>query len=328
MSDIARKGHPHGQAPIGLRAVHDTRTGKLVTWEEDPKYAPLIRELFDMVRRGVSIRGATMQMNADGWRNRSGNPFTDQHVRSLLKKPAYAGFRSHHGTMYPATWEPIVDTETFWAVQSRLSGTRKGARPGRAGHPFTMTLRCGVCVGPLSSFNPTRPTPDGPRYRCHRKGCVRVAQAPVDEFVTELIVGYLSRADVYEDLSRRWSGASGELSDVRGQLAERRANLAELEGAEPATLAEARVIARSIETNESEISDLEKLERELSTPPDLLALIEPGGDVRGRWEATPLEVKRRVARLLLVPGVLGEVRIRKAAHRLEPATDRLVIRRD
>jgi hypothetical protein len=62
----------------------------------------------------------------------------------------------------------------------------------------------------------------------------------------------------------------------------------------------------------------------------LAALITPGRDAKRRWKAAPVAAKREVARMLLAPGILGQVRVTRAptpGHRA-PIGQRVIWRRD
>ena len=67
--------------------------------------------------------------------------------------------------------------------------------------------------------------------------------------------------------------------------------------------------ARSEPAILAEIQRLEKRSAELATPSALRGLIEPGADVARRWAAAPMSTRREIARLLLTPKLLGELRI-------------------
>ncbi|MGQ0718689.1 MAG: hypothetical protein ACT4NP_15540 [Pseudonocardiales bacterium] len=75
----------------------------------------------------------------------------------------------------------------------------------------------------------------------------------------------------------------------------------------------------------TEITKLEAREKELSTPSALRDLIEPGTDVAHRWEAAPISTRREIARILLTPELIGELRLqpspRRGRHRT-PAQER------
>ncbi|MGH3702435.1 MAG: hypothetical protein ACRDQY_23890 [Pseudonocardiaceae bacterium] len=56
-------------------------------------------------------------------------------------------------------------------------------------------------------------------------------------------------------------------------------------------------------------------------------LIEPGADVARRWEAAPTSTRGEIARLLLTPELIGQLRLlrspRRGGHRRTPARDRV-----
>lgn len=83
---------------------------------------------------------------------------------------------------------------------------------------------------------------------------------------------------------REWTGRAG------------RASVAALVRAEPVLLAE--------------IKKWEARVKELSTPSVLRGLIEPGADVTQRWAMAPFSTRRELARILLTPDFLGQLRLR------------------
>ncbi|MEU7916919.1 recombinase family protein [Microbispora bryophytorum] len=323
----AAEGRPHGVCPFGLRAVHDARTGRLLTWEADPDKAPVIRELFERLRKGHSFKAITKDYAERGIANRKGSPFSHQHLRDMATKAAYAGYRVYKGELIEGTWEAIVPRDLYWDVQRILSepGHQSSApRPGRALHEFTGTMRCDVCGGPIGTVG----TRGRPEYKCQKNGCLRIEKPAVDDVVRGVILAYLSRADVYEGLVRR--SDSADVAEVTAELAQLRAELAEAESATPASVAEARMFARLIEETGAKVAEAETRLREMTTPGELVALMEPGADVAKRWEAAPVSARRKVAAMLLAPEILGEVRITRSPvrnHRV-PVTERLVWRRN
>lgn len=319
---MAAEGRPTGRCPWGYVPIHDTRTGKLITWEPDPQAAPLIRELYERIAAGHSIRSITTDWNSRGVPTRSGAPFVPEYTRKLAIRPAYAGLRSHRGNVIPGTWKPLVPPELWHTVQRILSDpSRLTNRAGRAVHTLTMIMRCAVCSGPIVA---TRTAKGAERYTCRDRRCASVAKKPVDDQVIGAILSYLSREDVYQALHAGEQG-SPELTEIRAQLAASRSELADAEQTEPETVAEARAFAKLTDKLTNKVRELEERERELTTPSALRRLIEPGADVHQRWEKLPVSAKREVARILLCPEILGEVRLKPrpegsrpdAAKRLE-----------
>ncbi|GDY33235.1 recombinase family protein [Gandjariella thermophila] len=109
-----------------------------------PDEAPIIRELFERLRQGHSLRTIQRDFAARGIQNRSGRPFSSQHLRGLACNAAYAGLRVHYATptvgprrrptgitneadVTKAVWPGLVEPETFYAVQRRLVSPASGS---------------------------------------------------------------------------------------------------------------------------------------------------------------------------------------------------------
>lgn len=103
-----------------------------------------------------------------------------------------------------------------------------------------------------------------------------------------------------------------QVAAIRNQLAQGRADLRDMEEATSETLAEARILARSVERLEGKIKELEDQVRELSRPTELSTLFRPGGNVTTRWLRTPVSAQRAIAALLFTPTVLGQVRLTRS----------------
>jgi hypothetical protein len=145
------------------------------------------------------------------------------------------------------------------------------------------------------------------RYECREKACVRIGADDLDTYAERAILSYLARDDVIATL-RTVPDDSGELAQVRGELTAARAELADWRR----LARERKVTATSFAEIEPGIVEqvfrLEAREAELSVPPALLT-IPPGRDVARRWAAAEMPARRQVARLLLSPAILGELRV-------------------
>jgi site-specific DNA recombinase len=342
-AESAAEGKPHGPAPFGLRGVYEETNGsrrRLLNWEADPERAPLIRELFDRLRKGHSFHSIAVDWERRGVKKKGTKKaksefFSSQHLRDLATKVSYIGQRVHTTKLkngatktetVKGTWEPIVDPVVFWDVQRILSGPKhqvKGKRPGRAAHAFTTIIRCDVCGGP-SGVTMSGPEP---QYKCQISGCFKIDKAEVDEIVTGLILNYLSRPDIYEELATS-PESSAEVDRITAELAQARAELDEAEREVPETIHEAKTLGKLIEALTVRIADLVARQRELTVPSELLAMIEPGEDAPEAWADAPISTQRKVAGILLSPAYLGEVRIKRSPvrNRRVPARDRLARR--
>ncbi|MGH3853432.1 MAG: recombinase family protein [Pseudonocardiaceae bacterium] len=306
----------------------------LIAQEPEPAEAEAVAELFRRLVQGHSFRGIARDFQQRGIQTRSGLTWTAQHLRSLALKPLYAGLRAHlpgnrggdrHvdlDTLYDGQWPPLVSRADWLAVQRLLRDPeRKTTRPGRAKHLLSLIARCGVCLATLNVAY----RQDTSMYVCCEKGCVLITQADLDTLAEQVMLTYLARPDVMDTLRAGDQEGDRELSHVRDQLALLRARHEQLADAVAAGTVSVATLIRAEPTLLAEITTLEKREHELSTPSALRGLIEPGTDVARRWQTAPMSTRREIARLLLTPGLIGELRLqpspRRGRHRT-PAQDR------
>jgi DNA invertase Pin-like site-specific DNA recombinase len=336
VNSAAREGRPHGETQFGYAREYELSDGRPrpVRQFPHPVEGPLIRELFDRVAGVGRELPETMYSIAKDWRargivSRDGRPFSQQSLRSMLLRPAYAGLRKNHGVLVPATWEgwePLIPRELFDRVQALLAEpNRRTYKSDGIKHVFTTTLRCDPCGAPMI-VRYSRGRSAG--YECYGTGCVRVDKAETDKLLTGLIVAYLSQPEVYVSVS---SGVDdGEVTAHAGELSSRRAALAVLESA-PTPRTPRAMLARTadMESLELEIEALERASRRPAAPAPLADLFEPGPDVEARWERTPVARQRAIAALLFTPAILGEMRITRTPRPgvLVPVGERLVVRR-
>ncbi|MGW5123025.1 recombinase family protein [Streptomyces sp. NPDC004069] len=315
-ADDARDGRPYGEAPYGLMAVYDQRTGKLVDWVEDPDRSKPVRELFRRLERGEAIAAIERKFAEDGYLNKSGRPFTGQHLRDMAERHSYTGLRSHKGKTYEGTWKGIIPRKQFWTVQAILDDpARKTYRGGGARHELTAGLTCGKCGGLFRVLpHPGRRT----GYQC-KAGCMLIEKAPIDDFIIGTpdepgyLMEYLARDDIY-DLLAAPEADDPEVQQVRTDLAAERAELKRMERAEPDTLEAVQVLGRSIRKKRLRVQELEDRERELTLPPVVLSMIRPGVDVWETWAATPISARRQIVRIILSPQFLGRPVVLPAAR--------------
>jgi DNA invertase Pin-like site-specific DNA recombinase len=341
----ASAGRPHGRAPYGFRRRYDPVTRRLVAQEPDAVEAPVVRELFDRVKAGHSLRSIALDFERRGIRTRSGKVFSPQHLRVLATTAAYAGLRVHDSqgrgagrghspqpgtpgvSVVKGTWEPLVSEATYRAVQRLLNDPKRvTTRPGRAVHLLSGIAVCDKCGGPIfATFRY-----EVASYQC-RKGCIRIQKADIEELAEGVILRYLARPDVHDAL-RKAEADSDALQAVRDELAAARGRLAELADAAAGGTISVATVARAEPQILATIATLERREAELATPSALHGFITPGEDVARRWQAAPMSARREVARLLLTPEMIGELRVtpRPAGWpggRHVPAYDRVVWRR-
>ncbi|MFI1044995.1 recombinase family protein [Streptomyces griseoruber] len=328
----AERGRPHGICPYGYQRsyikVRNTK-GRLVRRPEAqfpaPSEAVNVIELFVRLHRGDSFTSIEGDWGERGITSRDGVPFSAQSLSQMARKISYVGKRAHKGAEVDAAWPIVADFDgspmspeefvtLFNEVQGMFRTPQRRTNPGGgAKHLFTMTMRCDICGGPVTVTAHLSRAGEQV-YACRDKGCVRLSEkAELDDILTRAVLGYLARPDIYEGLGT--GEESTELRAVRTDLSRKRAALEETRQAEPESLAEERRLAKREERQEAEVKALEEQEQNLTQPNPLEALFPqgPADTVEARWGATPIHRQRSIAALLLSPGILGQVRIRRVA---------------
>jgi DNA invertase Pin-like site-specific DNA recombinase len=164
--------------------------------------AAAVRDGYDALLAGVPLAAIAREWNArgltTGQNNRQGqpSPWRADSVRHVLLNPRYAGQRAHKGQVIgEAVWPALVEETTWQATVATLTdaGRRSGAR-GRPQALLTGIALCGICGAPVQAGGAARPGVRG--YRCGGSmgHFARMAE-PVEEFVSALMVGRLSRVD-------------------------------------------------------------------------------------------------------------------------------------
>jgi len=144
---------------------------------------------------------------------------------------------------------------------------------------------------------------------------VRITQADLDALAEAVMLGYLAQPDVIATLRAGERDGEGELSQTRDRLAATRARHEQLADAVANGSVSVATLIRAEPPLLAEITALETRERELSTPSALRGLIEPGTDLAQRWATTPITTRREIARLLLTPGLIGQLRLQPSPRR-------------
>jgi DNA invertase Pin-like site-specific DNA recombinase len=177
----ANSGYPGGQVPFGYRPV---KNGKGWTYEPDPEYAPIVREMINRVFAGTSMRQVALWLNAEGIptsrnvvRLRQGKPeqpsrWTTQAVKEVLTSPSIVGMHTRDGRPLQDSdgatvqrCEGIIDRRTWELVKSAVAGAPHRAHRVDA-NPLLQIAFCGLCESPLYAH--TSPPSKNNTYRYYR----------------------------------------------------------------------------------------------------------------------------------------------------------------
>lgn len=135
--DSALQHKTLGKRVFGYRKSADD------TFEIDPEKAALVREIFQMYKTGSRMKDIVDAMNSRGIKSVTGGPFNECAVSKILRNEKYVGTYIWGDIRDEDAIPPIVDRETFQAVQKRLAGSKKRRREVDLDRPsFLLTGKC------------------------------------------------------------------------------------------------------------------------------------------------------------------------------------------
>lgn len=222
----AAEGRPHGRPLYGYKRVYDTSTGQLIGQVPDPAEAAVVREIADMVLRGISLQQIARVLNDRGLPSPRGALWRASPIKKLIVNPSYLGHRMYYGSKVKSPeWFPSILSEHdhYLCVAKLMSPERGEVRPSAIRHLLSGLAICGVCGGKVKVVNR--------RYCCraadaegHVAGHVARAKGRVDAYVESLVVAILRKPDVLAAMS-----STEEVDELRDLLAEVDRERAELD---------------------------------------------------------------------------------------------------
>lgn len=126
-----------GPLPFGFKIENK----KLVP---DPATAPIVREVFAKVLEGLNFRQIADWMSSQGIRSKNGKPFSLPGISRMLHSKRYIGYYCYRDLEIPGAIEPIIDEETFEAVQRRLKAVAR-KHHDQTDYLLSGKLFCGHC---------------------------------------------------------------------------------------------------------------------------------------------------------------------------------------
>jgi site-specific DNA recombinase len=322
----AHGGRRAGRVPYGYRPEYD-RDGRylgdaLNTFnsdglpvEDSPAY--IVREIYDRIAAGDSITTIRRDLNDRGIKTQAGYPWDNTKIRYIAMSPTYIGQRvyqvyQHNDTgrheyrakavlkdVVKTMWPPLVDEETFWAVQRILTDpkrrtTRLGPRTGN--YLLTALARCGVCGGKLvrklAPANHKR-TKFVEHYACREKACVGVPLADLDSYVEKVIVRWLSDPATAADLTQGEDN-SAAAKQARADVERGRAELQQLYADVKAGTVSARLGTIEEQRLLAQIEADERRVQEMTLPAVLVGNIGP--QAQTGWDELEMSAKRLIVR--------------------------------
>lgn len=296
----AKNGKAHGVTPFGYRRerVHDEK-GRDVGYREviDEAEADAIRALYDMVIAGHSLRSLAKYLTDRGFKTGRGNAFQGNVVGNMLRRPRYAGHRTHEGQIIgKGDWEPIVSQDTYDQALAVL--TAPGRRISHGLDPKHLLSGIALCGRCGTALRPNISTRRQPCYAC--PGCMKLTRqmAPVHKVVEEVIVARLSRPDALELAARK-------PEVLRAAVSARDAVLARMDAAADGYAQGVTTPRQFARINEQLKAQLDAAERDVmrSQPMRVLDGMTGAGAAR-KWKGATIDRKRTILRALATVTIL------------------------
>ena len=192
--------------------------------------AAVIRELAARLLAGESVRSLTAWANTVSTSS-TGKPWNQRTLRGMLLSPALAGIRVYKEQRFEGQWEPILDRETWEAVEALL---RDPARVTRGGRPAPWLLagmvKCGRCKQTMVIHYRPKARGGAREYLCQpapgRPACGKtsVIAEPLEAVVEEILLQQL--AD--DRLVKALEAQGGEVQELHAQRRVVKAKLREV----------------------------------------------------------------------------------------------------
>ena len=244
MGEKARNGGTLGKAPLGYVNVRgrDENGREVRTVELDQQRAPLLRLAFSEYATGnwtvsqLAKHLAGLGLDVPATPSKPARPITKGRLHTLLRHPYYKGVVQFQGVEYVGKHEPLVDEETWQAVQAVLGSHRSGERERMHNHFLKSTVVCGQCGSRLLVQN----TKNGkgvlyPYFICARRqrlhDCsfkavlIEVVEAQMQEVYRRLYVSETDRQEIERYLLAELARIEGEKDRNVRSLTARRTNL-------------------------------------------------------------------------------------------------------
>jgi DNA invertase Pin-like site-specific DNA recombinase len=309
---IAAGAAPGGRPPYGYRRAR-TAEGS-ATYEIVEAEAGVLRQMVDWAFEGRSMLWIARTLEERGVRTRLGSVWNHGQVNRLLRTPAIAGLRSHHGEVAgPGAWPALIERGEWEALQAAMTDPNRKARKSEASYPLSGLLYSPSDVRLIGRAVPG-PTPDS-RIRTYvcpvgaTPPFVSVSADRVEEFLAEAVLQRFDEAV----LSAPAAPVVPDLAAIESELAEWGA----MRGRNEIT---------AVEFKAGRVPLIERYEAAkrataVSAAPTDPLLTEPGA-LRRVWDDLPDERRRRVfdavfERIVVLPVGRGS-KLRNVEDRLDP----------
>lgn len=315
-------GHPAaGKAPHGYTWMSKKdRDDEGTRYEINEDEAQDVRFIYREFLTGASLGQIARDLNTDDRKTRTGKRWVTSTIRRILMNPMYAA-------MLPPTqesgkhdlaaisleqctdgaWKAIVEPDYVKATRARLVGVKPNHNGTTPKWLLSGIAVCSVCQKPVrSARGETKPRErvDGsgsaPRKRYHAYRCVaghfmRNGDI-VDDFVSELCIGYISEPEHIELLTRPKVGPDlGVLHMLRGAQHDRESAIALM-------IARGTMSPKAAEQALDEIAaEMRDLDAQIASAVRVTPFADLVGvkDVRAWWADATLARRQGIVKMLM-----------------------------
>ncbi|MEQ4518495.1 recombinase family protein [Pseudarthrobacter sp. B907] len=280
---------------------YDRKDGHVFTVPEE---AAAIREAAEMVLSGSTLSSVVRQWNAAGLTTttKEKGRWGVTQLRRLLINPRYAGRRIYNGDDKGAgKWDAILDEETSRRLEEMLTDPRRRTAPDDLNSKYLLSgiVVCGKCGSKMFAA-PVAAPGGGKRmvYRCFGGYCMQRSLGDIDELVTGVIIGVLSRPDAARLFAT--GDTTAELRRKATDLRDRRDALASL-------LADGLLSAAAVREQSGKLGRaLADVEAAIASSTGLnpAAAVVGADDVGKAWDGLPLGTQRQIIRALMTVTVM------------------------
>ena len=224
MYESALKLQTCGVTVLGYKKGPDGR------FAVDEATAPVVQKVFRDYIAGVPAKKIYAELNAAGFRNSKGRPFSKDSVRQIIKCEKYKGVYDFCGVRDEHGIPPLVSVEEWDRAQAvaRTHAEKPALKKSDGGYLLAGKLFCGECSEPMVSSSGVSSTGKIYRYykcRGHDAGACkksRVRKEWIEAAVMEVLIGASHSPDLisgWADEFVRWQAEQPGEAEHKAALA-------------------------------------------------------------------------------------------------------------
>lgn len=289
-----------GPAPFGY-----ANKGKGVI-EPIPDEAAVVKDVARRILSGESLMSIAKRVEASGVKSRQGVKWTATTIRKMVLAPTQAGLVTRHGEILGrGKWDPNIDEADWYQIKALLEDPARRTQQGQERRwQGSGVYKCGVCGAGLKGKT-HKHRGNYTAYVCPNNH-LTVNQVVLDEFIEDVVVGYLDKPENRLEVSRGDGDELPALLDERRALMQRSDELGALVATGDITPAQLKRANKVIGEKLDELNGRIAVLQEAGAP---VAVLLDAEDVRAAWGR--LSADKRA----LIIDALMDVTINRASHR-------------